>query len=522
VSDRIERELGSLGEALQHPDPFGPTANPEAYVPCEPMEAALFELVQTVRSERRAAAVSGPPGLGKTLLLHLLADRLGPRIRFVYIPYAALPPEELCTWALDLLGTQASDDPVAMLKAYGEHLRQQGSALLLLVDDAGAMPIDTARMLANLVASSDGGLRLAVASTDSPEASRAFAALGSDIHMIRLIQPMTASETRRYLEARLAMAQVPDAICAHFDEETVAALHRLSGGVPRRLNALAADVMRGIPSEAAAARLDGLFAEAPPEGEVPALEARPPPEPEPDLAEVADDVAELDLPEVAAAAEPAWAAEPKAPPGPLARVLRALQPMRRVPRSALVGAVAVVALVLAISILRTRPSAPPSGGESARPADTAAAPEVAEGEAVASVPEAPAVTEEVVTELSQPEPPEVAEGEAVASAPEAPAVTEEVITELSQPELPEVAEVIAAVPKAPDAEGESPAVSFPVQINAMPWATIEIDGQDFGETPLAGVPLPGGSHSFRARMPDGRVIERVVEIDADNRFVVFE
>ena len=105
MSDRIARELGSLSEAFQHPDPFGPTANPAAYVPCEATEAALFELVQTVRSERRAAAISGPPGLGKTLLLHLLADCLSPRLRFVYIPYAALPPQELCIWALDLLGT---------------------------------------------------------------------------------------------------------------------------------------------------------------------------------------------------------------------------------------------------------------------------------------------------------------------------------------------------------------------------------------------------------------------------------
>jgi hypothetical protein len=61
-----------------------------------------------------------------------------------------------------------------------------------------------------------------------------------------------------------------------------------------------------------------------------------------------------------------------------------------------------------------------------------------------------------------------------------------------------------------------------VNINATPWAAIDVDGEPLGETPLAGVPLATGPHIFRARMPGGRVVERVVEIDAENRFVVFD
>jgi len=66
------------------------------------------------------------------------------------------------------------------------------------------------------------------------------------------------------------------------------------------------------------------------------------------------------------------------------------------------------------------------------------------------------------------------------------------------------------------------AEQIPVNINANPWATIELDGMALGETPLAGVPVTAGSHSFRAHMPDGSVIERSIEIDAENRFVVFD
>ncbi|HKE11916.1 MAG TPA: hypothetical protein VKE73_10115 [Myxococcota bacterium] len=61
-----------------------------------------------------------------------------------------------------------------------------------------------------------------------------------------------------------------------------------------------------------------------------------------------------------------------------------------------------------------------------------------------------------------------------------------------------------------------------VGINATPWATIEVDGVEVGETPIAGIPLAPGSHLFRARMPDGRVIEKTVEIGAETRYVTFQ
>ena len=61
-----------------------------------------------------------------------------------------------------------------------------------------------------------------------------------------------------------------------------------------------------------------------------------------------------------------------------------------------------------------------------------------------------------------------------------------------------------------------------MQINATPWATVEVDGIDLGATPLANIPLFGGEHSFRVKMPDGRIIDRIVEIDADKRFISFE
>jgi hypothetical protein len=60
-----------------------------------------------------------------------------------------------------------------------------------------------------------------------------------------------------------------------------------------------------------------------------------------------------------------------------------------------------------------------------------------------------------------------------------------------------------------------------VGINASPWAEIELDGEPLGPTPLGGVAVRAGGHRFRARMSDGRVIERQVEIAPGQRHVVF-
>jgi hypothetical protein len=61
-----------------------------------------------------------------------------------------------------------------------------------------------------------------------------------------------------------------------------------------------------------------------------------------------------------------------------------------------------------------------------------------------------------------------------------------------------------------------------VSINATPWDVIEVDGRELGETPLGGISLERGTHHFVARFPNGRVVERSVEIDAAHRALVFE
>jgi hypothetical protein len=70
----------------------------------------------------------------------------------------------------------------------------------------------------------------------------------------------------------------------------------------------------------------------------------------------------------------------------------------------------------------------------------------------------------------------------------------------------------APVPTAPTA----PPVR--VQVNARPWAMIQVDGVEVGATPLNHMLAPG-VHEFEATFPDGSVVKRRIAVGPTQRLV---
>jgi type II secretory pathway predicted ATPase ExeA len=246
AADGAPRGTLTRRRSLGHAAAFGETSNPADYVPREATERALSKL-ELCAWKGRSAALIGQPGLGKTLLLRLLVQRMEPKVRCVFLPYASLELSELCRWVLGLLGEIADDEPEPALSALARALAREGSALLLLVDDAGGMPVETARGLGRAVARSEGSLRVVLAATDDAGASRVAAALHPDTVEVRLHAVMTLVETRAYLQGRLQRADVPPVAMAHFDPDHIERIHRLAGGVPRRVHELAGELLSELP-----------------------------------------------------------------------------------------------------------------------------------------------------------------------------------------------------------------------------------------------------------------------------------
>ncbi|HKC50740.1 MAG TPA: AAA family ATPase [Myxococcota bacterium] len=64
----------------------------------------------------------------------------------------------------------------------------------------------------------------------------------------------------------------------------------------------------------------------------------------------------------------------------------------------------------------------------------------------------------------------------------------------------------------------APAPSVDVQVNARPWARVRINGVDAGATPLRQRLAPG-TYQLEASFPDGRTIQREIDVDGERRFV---
>jgi type II secretory pathway predicted ATPase ExeA len=549
-------------------DPFAQTDDIAGYVARPATDAAFAALEREVFEEGGVAVLTGPPGIGKTLLLRRLAARARGEVTPIYLPYAALLPAEFCSWSLAALDAEPTDDPMGFFRVFIRHLQGSESAILLVVDDAASLPQATARWLAHLAAGSKRAVRVALAAVDGAATSRMMSALGEAAVEVRLDEPMSEAETREYLAARLGRETLTADDRSLFEDDTIAQLQRVSAGIPQRLHAAAAALLRGERLEQIGGFQDGVVAEgegAPvisegvegedalagstgegreSDGEMiePAhyeprsvttpsrfesLDSAADSDPSADSTEFESDVAE-NRTDADTEAGPL-------PPEPDTYLLRPA-PRRVEPAPALrwvlLAALLVAGAAVTIPLMRVEVG-PEASAPAPRPAPRPAPSRIA----------TPPMEELPVLEPPAPLPTRVH------SAPSAPVAFAP--TPVASPDgdlatpgkaasddgIESVAAVVQPAPAEPEPELEPAAGArrapttraviesagpFDVSINATPWANIEIDGVDVGVTPIGAVPLLAGPHTFKARMPDGRVIERDVEISAEDRFVAFE
>jgi type II secretory pathway predicted ATPase ExeA len=519
-------------------DPFGPSANPGAYVACEASERARAILERSL-DEGRVAAVMGPPGHGKTLLLRLIGGREQDRARVAYVPFSTLEPDELFALVLNEIGVSRPEPPREALVAVTRELAPRGG-VVILVDDANAMPEACASALAELYHELGGALRVALAAVQGAAAQRVFRAFGSAIDVVLLAGGMSGREARRYVETRLAYGGARPELVAAFDDATVDALHRASQGVPRRLNQAAEDVVRRSMRGAMprlAARVAPL---ATPARAAPVVRTAPTPlrAPAPEPSKVATPPARAVVPPPAPA--PVAPAPPSAAPAPKAgerddgRGILLPEIFDRVPgepagayrivRGTPVAAPPPPSTVLVTPAAHTASLLAPEPTVSARrEAPTPMVP-TRPREPVAQLPIrlvgvagfVLGVLMSVMWMLGRDEPAPIVYGP-IQLPPAVPSVV--------APAPPARAHLPSA-PARRELEPRRPAPPAPapiaVSINATPWAAVKIDGREVGETPLAGIPLAPGRHVFEARMPDGTTRQQTIEIDAAHKAVAFQ
>jgi type II secretory pathway predicted ATPase ExeA len=238
------RESEALEVALSE------TADPKAYVPREGTEHALRELERCVTQSGRAAGLHAAPGMGKTMLLRVLAQRLtAGRHQCVFLPYGALELPDLCAWVLGILGRPKPIRPADAMLAHAHKLNAEGSPLVLLVDDANGLSAEVVGELCALQAGSSGALQLVLALHDTLADEGLLEVLDSLLDTVSLEHPMTLAETSELLRTRLDRAGVPKVTQNRLDRVTMETLHPQSRGVPRLAMRFTHRLLAELPSD---------------------------------------------------------------------------------------------------------------------------------------------------------------------------------------------------------------------------------------------------------------------------------
>jgi general secretion pathway protein A len=196
--------------------------------------------------------ITGAPGAGKTTLVGHLMDNIDrERLNVIRIVTSQVKSEDL----LHLVAAGLGSDTTGLAKAQtlaaiekGLHaVARAGKRTLLIVDEAQALPMDSLeelRMLSNFQAG--GYPLLQIFLLGQPEFRELFAdprleQLRQRVIAMHQLDPMGLEELEPYLVHRLSVVGWNGR--PRFEKDAIAAIHRWSGGIPRKVNQLAGRVM---------------------------------------------------------------------------------------------------------------------------------------------------------------------------------------------------------------------------------------------------------------------------------------
>ena len=213
---------------------------------------AISHLIFGLSQGEGFIVITGEVGAGKTTLVERLWAQLD---RDVYtmarVSTTQVSGDDLFRLAMAGFGVTAETSDKATLIAHFSDIlrarRAEGSRLLLVVDEAQSLSLpalEELRMLSNLPEEGQAGLQMILlgqpqfrARIASPDLEQLRCRVLASYHL----GPLAEEETRAYVEHRLKAVEWHGD--PSFTEGAFAAIHRESGGVPRRINRLASRVM---------------------------------------------------------------------------------------------------------------------------------------------------------------------------------------------------------------------------------------------------------------------------------------
>jgi type II secretory pathway predicted ATPase ExeA len=211
-------------------------------------QAALHKLRYATENCRAAGLVAGLAGTGKTLLIEMLRQQLGPRYQpFVRVVFPQMTDRDLLVYLAEQLGAPPADPPRYTIEeslrrleyVLAENVRRDQHAVIVvdeahLLEDSGLL--EPLRLLLNLGSLEKPPFTLLLVGQPTllPIVQR-HGGLEERIDIKVVLAALSAEETSEYMTHRLNAAGASRDI---FSAEALATIHQLTAGIPRRINRL--------------------------------------------------------------------------------------------------------------------------------------------------------------------------------------------------------------------------------------------------------------------------------------------
>jgi general secretion pathway protein A len=225
--------------------PFSLSADPKYLFYSENHKEALAQMVYAASEDCGFFVLSGEVGTGKTMMINALLDRLPNDYRVAKIYHTALNPkgliQNICKeFGLEYLNISTSQ-LILKIQDFLKWTHNAGEKSLLILDEAQDLNLETleeVRLISNFEFKHKRILQIFLVGQQELEAKLSNPHMRQFRDRISLRYKLTKlarEEAYRYIGHRLAVAgrQNNKAI---FTKEAIDEIHRLSGGIPRRIN----------------------------------------------------------------------------------------------------------------------------------------------------------------------------------------------------------------------------------------------------------------------------------------------
>jgi len=227
--------------------PFSLTPDPNYFFPASTHIKVIEVFKYGFLKKEGFMILTGEPGLGKTLLIKLILKNLPENFKKIFLLTPTLSPYELILSISQKLNLISEKESISkeillnLLQKYLENLEKEGKTLLIIIDEAQNLPLETLeelRLLSNFETERNKLIQFFLAGQPllaEKLKSYQLYQLAQRITIWENLTPFDKEETREYVKFRLAKAGHP---VITFERNFEKLLYEFTKGIPRLINKL--------------------------------------------------------------------------------------------------------------------------------------------------------------------------------------------------------------------------------------------------------------------------------------------